>query len=412
MSPSDAWSDGAPPRVSLIGPKGCGKTIYRTYLHAKARTELPDYVRAMLGVTQADLPAKGEMRTSQGGVWTWTHEGDLGQREAAGEYLPVIRPTKHVTRHRLALPLVHGEPVEAGLAYDFPGAYWETEEHKPFIIEALRASRLIVMMLPYWILVPHALRQRPSLLARARWQRDGLDAVAIQREQDEREEALRTGTLKWLELVQIARDGTPGRAATLLVVFTMLHREWLHDLGSGSAAASSVAERVRAMRRLITQPVLNCPHQARRGRRRTNLLVSLAAELQLALRGLSEAAALRRALEELHDACDDYVEALEGPARDLGPEEEETLRLIEALRRVESRSLPHAFRYAAMNVVSERYARRRALSPREQRDAQTFGFGSAAEGDAVPAYQRYLRIESAAAMLPSLYLCGSLDDLC
>lgn len=402
-----AWTDGAPPRVCLIGPKGCGKTIYRTYLHAKARTELPDYVRAMLGVTQADLPAQGEVRRPAGAGWDWFHEGDLGQREAAGEYLPVIEPTQHVTRHQLALPRKDGEPLQAGLAYDFPGAYWEVEGAKPFIIEALRAARLIVMMVPYWTLLPKSLRPRPSPLFRARRLRDGLAAEAVQREHDERDESLRNGTLKWLELLRTARDGAPA-PATVLVVFTMLHREWRHDLRDDAPEAAAVMARVQAVRALVTRDLLNLQHRPQLpGRRLGAGRWPLFDELRRAAQDLTHAAELRRTLEELHDACALYVEELERVAREAGYDETETLGVIEALRGLEARLPWHAFRYGAMNVVSERHAKRRPLA--QHPDADFAAPGSGSPGAASRTFQRYLRIERAAAMLPSLYLCGSLD---
>ncbi len=409
--PATAFSDdNPPPRVSLIGPKGCGKTIYRTYLHEKARVELPDFVRAALGIRQADLPEEGEVYSGEGGVWHWQTERTLGLRQAEGEFLPAIPATQALTRHKLTLPVLDdGSPLEGGLVYDFPGGFFEVPGSERLILDALRQSRMVVMMLPYWVLIPKALRRTPSPLAQARDRADGKDPVTVAKEHAQREGSLLAGALRWLELLRTARGHKEARPATVLVMLTMLHQEWGHELSASHPRGGEVAAQVRALRGLITQSLLNDEHDRGIASRKLPLF---SPEFWLSLHGMGRAMRLRRALEELHAQVTRYTLAMEALCRALGRTEGDTLRVVSALRALENSSLalPYAFRYGAMNVVSERLSGRMPLATAAGEEAAlTVGGPSVAPAEPT-GFRRYFKMEPAAAMLPSLYLCGSLDE--
>ncbi len=414
--PLTPFSDENPaPRVCLIGPKGCGKTIYRTYLHAKARTELPDYVRTTLGIRQADLPEEGEVFQHDGDQrGEWVREHDLGLREPEGEYVPAILPTLYLTRHVLTLPSLDSG-ASSGVVYDFPGGYFDVPGAERLIIDALRQSRLIVMMLPYWALLPQALRRVPSPLTLARGRREGATPALVEERQAERELSLRAGAVRWLELLKIARTGEGVRPGTVLVMLTMLHREWPHELRDDEPRARALAERVRALRRLITQSLFNLEYEpGGSSMRLRRWLPFVGPEIHLSLKGLHRAARLRAALEELHDEVAAYVLDAEGACAALGRSGREALTVVRALRDVEqsSLSLPSGFRYGAMNVVSERHVGRGAVVATGQGAAMPVNADATASTSTATASEvrRYFEIERAAAMVPSLYLCGSLDE--
>ena len=109
-----------PPRVCVIGPKGGGKTIYRLYLANQLGT-FPSYLARMFGTEASpwgDRPGEELTFPVAGDAFRWEEEATLRYHtDRHDHYLPAVRGTNWITRHRIDLPFLQGD----SFLLDFPG---------------------------------------------------------------------------------------------------------------------------------------------------------------------------------------------------------------------------------------------------------------------------------------------------
>jgi hypothetical protein len=424
MTPARDEHDLTPPfdlqgTVAITGPKGGGKSIYRTYLYAQAGTELPVFMQQTLGVTQADWPGQGfELRLGADG-WKWQAEEHVERRASIGAYLPELRPTEHLTRHQLSLPRVgDGAPESHGFVLDFPGNFWtrpewDSQDAAEYVTRNLRPCRMILFMLPFWILLPRSWRHSPSPLERARRSKQGFTQEQIDQERMSREADLVSGTREWLRRLAPVRTGE-GRRPTIVVCMTMIHREWRHELASpvesGDSARARILHRLARIRRMINDPL------ARDGRPAQIPTASWQALLPSVASGVGNlwsAVRMRRLLAVLNDEVRGYVGDVRAAVSDAegqvgaaaGDAEDESLReMLEGLCALEDPGQPHKTRWIGMNVVGER-----SFALRRPEAVSTGALLSADDSNVGMVDQLYLPREVAGAMLPTVYLCSCLD---
>jgi hypothetical protein len=180
----------------------------------------------------------------------------------------------------------------------------------------------------------------------------------------------------------------------------MLHKEWRHELAAeGDAPAQpTIAGHLERIRALIHHRLARGSHQEVAPAAWRGLLPSLTG----GARSLWNAARMRDLLDRLNADVRAYVQDLRTLARDEGGLLEE---ILDVLMRLESGAGPHLTRWTAMNIVSERRFMTRPLP-------QGAGTLLTAEKSAAPPMlQTFFAREIAGALLPTVYLCGCLDEL-
>ncbi|GEM_PF-2637224 len=386
---------GLRPRVALVGPKGGGKTMYRNFL-ANGLEQLPAYLCNTLRVRESGW-ASGEariLRYSDLNGWGWTPDVAAAAVTVQGRtWLPQVGGTNWMTCHDLPLPDLVGAPTQREThLLDFPGEYWkglETQRGSYAAQEAedrglLRECRLIQIMLPYWMLLPRVHRRLPPPHLLALGRQLGLSDDDIVRQRVLREDVLLDSAQAWLQrLRDVVRPTRAERGPTLLVTLSMLGADWQQELidplpDTARPAAAALAQ----VRGLITHPLAL-------GLRLRDLpaadpgLVGRLTGISRTLDPLLDATTLRNLLQRLHRACQGYLEACQRLWRP-GHAGQPVVRALDELLETAGRG---QVRYLAMNLVHEHSV----LAPRK-------GGGMS-----------YLPLAPAGALLPSVYLCGSLD---
>ena len=298
-----------------------------------------------------------------------------------------------MTCHDLPLPDLVGAPTRREThLLDFPGEHWrglqtlrgaydsqETEDRA-----LLSECRLIQLMLPYWMLLPREHRRVPPPHLVGLGRQLGLSQDQVMAQRLAREDVLLDSAQAWLQrLRDLVAPTRAGRGPTLLVTLSMLGSDWRQELAPElTPAAQAAADALAQIRGLITHPLalglrlrdLPAPEPGLVGR-----LTGLSRHLDPIL----DATTLRNLLARLHGACRTYLDACQRLGRP-GHAGQPVVRALDELLETAGRG---QVRYLAMNLVHERSV----LVPRR------------GEG------MTYLPLDPAGALLPSVYLRGSLD---
>ncbi len=395
LATATTLKQGLRPRVALVGPKGGGKTMYRTFL-GNGLEHLPAYVSNTLRVRESGW-ASGEARVLRYGDqagWAW--HPDVAERAMTRDgrtWLPQVGGTNWLTLHDLPLPDLGGAPSgQQSHLLDFPGEHWRgldrlrgayaTQEAEDRAL--LAECRLIQLMLPWWVLLPRTHRHLPPAHLLSLGSQLGLDDTTVRDQRRAREDVLLDSAQAWLlRLREIVRPTDKARGPALLVTLSMLGADWPLELKDPDdpALAQAVAA-LRRIRGLITHPLAM-------GQRLRDLppsdagLVGRLTGVSRHLDPLLDATTLRNLLSRLHRACQAYLTACQrlwSPGHAGQP----VARALDELLDTAGRG---QVRYVAMNLVHERSM----LLP------------DRGDGDG------YLPLEPAGALLPSITLCGSLD---
>ena len=408
-----------PPRVCVIGPKGGGKTIYRLYLANQLGT-FPSYLARMFGTEASpwgDRPGEELTFPVAGDAFRWEEEATLRYHtDRHDHYLPAVRGTNWITRHRIDLPFLQGD----SFLLDFPGEFAlrpylrRERELKPYEDDlrtaaegVIGASDVIVFILPFWTLFPAADRLAPPphlaemtlqlLGGEAARRADPAAALELERQMEheriEREDGVMTTAASWLSsLNRIASHSE--HKPMLLVVFSMLGSDWCLELKPDLKGASlQVAQRLAKVRNHLT-------HELTHGARGHGLEDWITDNLG----GAAPLAGLGRALDASRDAA--HLASL------MTNIERELRMALRASRRAWSNqgaagSLVVSrlgdlldgwrgdIRYTAMNIITERAA---LFWPKGSK-------GNLEVLEKTP----YYRTEPAGPLLPSVYLAGALE---
>ncbi len=383
------------PRVALVGPKGGGKTMYRNFL-ANGLEQLPAYLCNTLRVRESGW-ASGEARVLRfidPDGWGW-HPDVAQEAVTVGgrTWLPQVGGTNWMTCHDLPLPDLVGAPsVPETHLVDFPGEYWKGMQALRGAYDGLEAEdrallgscKVILLMLPFWMLLPREVRRIPPPQLLAIGQHLGLDATTLLTQRQVREDVLLDSAQAWLQrLREVIAPARTGHGPTLLVTFTMLGADWRLELQDPLPdSAGAAVEALGRVRQLITHPLAMGQRLRDLPEEELGLLGTLTGWSRHASQVL-DATTLRNLLGRLHGACRDYLTACQRLWRP-GQAGQPVARALDELLETAGR---RRVRYLAMNLVHERAL----LAPRA--------------GDGLT----YLPLEPAGALLPSVYLCGSLD---
>lgn len=378
--------DGVNPRVALLGPKGGGKTMFRHFL-ATEKASFPVYLQTALGVRDLGFGRKARRIAWKPSEKTWHEREDFlppAETRKMSIYLPKVSGTTDLTVHRLPLPTLR-KGVHAELL-DFPGEYWSRDEslddptapqRDACVLRALDHCKIVVIIMPYWLLVPWSLRvvPPPHILDVAR--KAKIAKIAEENEIDIQVAVMMSSLNDWLERMRTMLDRSRRHRPMVLVSFSMLSSSWGDEIVNddetrhlrgllgemrGLALASGQVRswRIPSWMSFFAQPVVH----------------------------VEAASRLRQVMARLDAKCRDFVtEALElelqhasgtsGPAR----------RIYDMLV---DRPNTHV-RFTAMNVVSERAWLLPNPGSRSRR--------------------QYFRMKQAGAMLPLVYLAANLDRL-
>jgi hypothetical protein len=411
---------GLTPKVAIIGPKGSGKSIYRQFLASAQHASIPHYLCNVLrvrnpswghGVAWVRDPKKNR-GVAEPAEWEW--DEDLVVTTAIGtqrrSFLRKLGGTNKLTIHPLRFPSLHASADAEADLLDFPGEHLQPlsdpaqleglgltrDEYQRFVdhdVALIRQCRVVLLTLPYWLVLPHEWRGEDTPLDRAMAARragEGASAArvaeelaVIRRGRQVREDDLFRSAADWLGLLQSIVD-SPAKP-TLVVVFTMLDSTWEDELrppDGGLRGLEEARERLRRVRTLITSRAAN----GEANRFRAKASVSLVQPFARAWHDLQRASEMKELLEELHDTLDHYVQDARSNWSRGALGHQALGRLGDALDSAGA----HRVRYMAMNVVSE-----------HSRLAQP-----GVKLDDFP-----LELRQAGALLPMVYLCGSLEEL-
>lgn len=405
------------PRVALTGPKGSGKTIYRQYL-AHGMDGLPPFLTETMGVRSPGWAERAARRVEyraflkDGKV---DHKGWAEVPEALPrplnidgmDYLGKVAGTDWLTVHALPLPDLRGRArrdFHKAAVLDFPGEHWGmvTDPTRDGYYEAcekedvtlLGRCRMLLFLVPFWLVLPRALRRVPTqvdVLTHNHLTKlsagDGTPEQHAGRICRERDQALFRSARDWIPRLEEALSGK--EKPRLVVVFTQLGAEWRGHLQDPDGPIGRSLGRVRG---LISHPLANNRPARFQG------LVPRPGWLpewvpwrdtlrQAEVARWYAAAGFRRLLDDLHEELKDMVRQVREVPRAQGTEQQ----LLQKLDSLLEEAGPGRVRYMAMNVVSDRY-----IALHDQQPV---------------VHAPYLALEAAGAMLPSAYLCGSLDLL-
>lgn len=364
------------PRIALVGPKGSGKTLYRLYL---SRADMAVPTRLARALRCDYLPWNRdlkpfEMQAVRGGERQIKVAGDVDEwhiehhpwRGSAWRFFPKIKATTNTIIHSVPLPRENGlAGDEAIWAMDFAGEHWlrhrrdsadfdwdRTYDHDRHL---LRQCRVVLLMVPFWLLIPATARAWPAFLPG-----------------EEREHSAHR--VKWLldtfqEWYKIITELLQERNVNLIIALTMFGRDWqawfrpnldkkYEDL------KGSFAE----VRMLIKDPVLN-------GRLEPGWF-----------RSQIDIYRFRALTSRIHTACRDLVRA----SLSVDADSLESTGIGIRLHEMAESAGPARVRYIAMNLVSER-----------DRLVRSFSGGR----------EYKLREELAGVYLPNVYLSSFLDEL-
>ena len=392
------WKQGLHPRVALVGPKSSGKTIYRAFLRM-GQARLPEYVGSALRVRHSGVMHRaGEMLAYDDHQDRWTTQDedvlDPGEVDRGVAFLPQVEGTSFLTCHELPLPDDEdGDPFRAGHLLDFPGEYFTTDPDSIYARYRagqdqvdewlLRSCQTVVMMLPFWAVLPRTMRQIPPQHEIEMGRQLGMSPDQVTRNREVREDALYRSAMDWFERLRPILDSRgPGSAPNLLVVFTMLGTDWHLELRDGVLASPVVGQTPRMVRALarararLEHPIAT----SKRSSTRRGVLPRWIRGPGTYLRHLIDAARLRDLLDGLDRDLSQFVSLCRGESS------EQWVAIADELLELQDR-LAGGIRYTAMNIINERDILRKTDRGR---------------GD-------YLKLEPAGAYFPSVFLCGGLD---
>ncbi len=381
--PEFNWPDGAAagskpfsPRIALVGPKGSGKTLYRLYL-SRADMAVPtrlaralrcDYLpwnRDLLPFElQAVRSGEREIKVARDiDEWRIEHHPWRG---SAWRFFPKIKATTNTIIHSVPLPRENGAASEDAIwVMDFAGEHWhrhrrvssdwdwvQTYDHDRHL---LRQCRVVLLMVPFWLLIPSAVRTWPGFLP-----------------SEERQESAHR--VKWLldtfeEWYKVIAELLQERDVNLIIALTMFGRDWRHWFrDSLDPKYRDLQECFAEVRALLKDPVLN-------GRLEPGWL-----------RSQLDIYRFRALTARIHAACRDLVRT----SLSVDDDSLESTGLGIRLHEMAESAGPARVRYLAMNLVSER-------------DRLVRGLGGG--------HEYKLREELAGVFLPNVYLSSFLDEL-
>jgi len=402
------------PLTTLLGPLDAGEEAWAVdgeAIAARLLLKLRSHPRlaARLLRAQSFEPWGGETVRANGGTdgatalslvdgWNWTSEPASEPRIIDGNHhLVRAQGTEHLTRHELRMPGLDDTPSLARAhVLDFPGEHWTQDvvgEYEGRTLEDLRliaSCRMVMLMLPFWLLIPREMREAPPAHGFILGRRRNLSEAEIRRDRDKREETLTLSWTSWLDrlssiLAPDAKDArgiAAGKKPNLLVVFTMLGSDWAAELRPEHREKGELAAQLKKIRGWMEQPLVQgCPSQSRIDSAKWFGLARPFVERAI---GFRDVAPLRTIMDRLHGDLDRFV----GITENLDTASRSTQRLTGRLRSICDGVGRHRARFAAINIVSERH-----FAIDEQSGEPMF------------------RFEPSGANLPSIYLCASLDEL-
>ena len=247
--------------VALVGPHGGGKSLYRAFRYRRHRN-LPLYLQHALGVRSSGLGHRAPERFESRLGWCDGSEAASDLYEEFADFLEKRTSTPAIYRHVLAFPSVAGAPVHR-LRYmlDFPGECLRRPDLPPSaaeVLDLLAGCRVVLFMIPFWILVPRRHREIPTALEleMARALRPEATDTDVAEQRTLRDRALYESAAAWLDLTEqlLAR----GRSApTVIVALTMLGDDFVEEIRKESREGVPVVEELRGLWRGIRTPAAN-----------------------------------------------------------------------------------------------------------------------------------------------------------
>lgn len=379
--------DAINPKVALLGPKGGGKTMYRHFLFTD-ESVFPNFLQTALGVRDLGFrrPAKRISWNAEAKLWEEKNEILTKAEGRHGDYyLPKVSGTTDVTVHRLPMPSL-GDEGHAELL-DFPGEYWVRDPHEDpdegveardrCVERALQNCKIVLVILPYWLLVPRRFRMIPANHISEVAQRGRIGGIADPDSIDRREEVMMTSLNAWLRRMRRMLNAPRKSRPLILVTFSMLSTSWGDEI--------KTADDCKAIRELLVEMRgLAVASNLVRSARIPAWTTSFAQPLV----HVEAASRLRQVMARLDTRCRDFVtRALELEQR-VGAGRQPARKIYDMLVDRPNTDV----RFSAMNVVTERAW----LLPKPGSN---------------PGLQQYIRMEHAGAMLPLVYLAANLDRL-
>ena len=378
--PSFLWPNGSSekpfkPRIALVGPKGSGKTLYRLYL---SRADMAVPTRLARALRCDYLPWNRDLRPFElqavrGGRRQIKVARDIDEwhiehhpwRGSAWRFFPKIKATTNTIIHSVPLPRENGEAGDDAIwVMDFAGEHWlrhrrdsdwdwsGTYDHDRHL---LRQCRVVLLMVPFWLLIPAAARTWPDFLPK-----------------EEREGSAHR--VKWLldtfeEWYKIIAELLQQRDVNLVIALTMFGRDWEGWFKPRlDPAYEDLKECFAEVRALLKDPVLN-------GRLEPGWI-----------RSQIDIYRFRALTARIHATCRDLVRT----SLSVDEDSLESTGIGIRLHEMAEGAGPARVRYLAMNLVSER-----------DRLVRSFGGG----------HEYKLREELAGVYLPNVYLSSFLDEL-
>jgi hypothetical protein len=381
--------------VALIGPHGGGKSLYRAFRYRRYR-QLPLFLQHALGVQSSGLGRSTPERWDPRWGWREGPETASERHEEYADYLRRRASTPAIYRHALSFPSLGrvggvARGHERGLRFmlDFPGECLRRRElplDTTGVLELVSACRVILFMIPFWILLPRAHRQMPTDLEveMARALDPSASYADIETRRLLRDRALYESAAAWLDLAE-EMLGRARAKQTVIVALSMLGDDFIEEVRKESRDGVPVVRELRALWRLIRTPAANgAAVWDADGWRGAELHHQLGRSLAKRLLPPWNAGAVRHLLYRVDAAARAFLdESRREGERTVGvydpapPLADKLLGLA---------ALSHRTRYLGINVVSERRMLLR--------------------GDT-----EYLLEEPRGTILPELYFAAHLDEL-
>ncbi len=374
------------PRIALVGPKGGGKTTYRMFL---AEGELlPAPIRRALGVRfRGSLRAGTTIEYSQEKGWHRGRETLPSPHPDAWAHLPRVPGTNWLTAHPMPMPGAADPEALGGHLLDFPGEFVTTPQSadlEPVFdavvrdgMDAIARCRLVVLLVPFWLLLSRAHRQHPPAHMVAIGAQLGLSRAAVAAQRAGQWQSLEKTGRGWLNRLETELVGRPPKQRPLiLVVLNQFGADWRFELSRQLGADDPLGCGLARVRSLLESGPPPARGPLLTGLGEANLLRRLRTELNM----VRDASRLRSLLYDLDAEISEVVDLSAGHGSALG----------KALYSLRLSGLET--RYTAMNLVSERSL----LRPRNPGEGQP---------------PVHLALELAGEHNPMTYMCGCVDDL-
>ncbi len=381
------WMATLDPRIAIVGPKGSGKTIYRLFLRSEPQA-VPPFVSSAMRVRQIGWGEElGEalIRKTMDSPWSLGPEPIMKGLSPDGnrDYLPRVDPTGGFTVHRLPVPDEErsattskqaSDRSKGGHLLDFPGEFFGEQyaplrgkRDDPFLdrpfLKLLGRCDSIVLMIPFWLLLPDHLRADPPAHLEALGQHLHKSPDRVREDRESHRHGLQLTLGQWL--AKLDPLFVKGTGPQLLVVFTMLGKDWHREFADRvcTGDAWDRKRRKEGLANLLNEDERSLAKSLARARGRL--------ETPLARRKVSskytgwvgalvssveeqwQTATLRSLLDSLHQDLMEYVEAVGACSEDNEPGER-IARFLEELRK---RIGDQRMRYTAMNVIAESHAK-------------------------------------------------------